>query len=231
METQNYNTQISVGIPVSQAIHGILNIKGWWAQDIDGAPKKIGDTFTVHFGNTWALFEVTALSANKMAWTVTDCYLDLLQNVHEWTGTSLLFDLHADKDVSVINITHQGLTPDKECFNDCRKGWAFYLEESLFAFLNKQQGQPGAGIHAWIDMGSEILKGKLYVPGQIPTEMKGDLLLLDVKQTKGEQVLAGYAMRSFSGEPGQLSGKYFMLMNNRPGLSELLQQFVNGTVN
>lgn len=230
MDKLDYHVQLKVDITAERAIKAIGNISGWWAQEVDGNADKVGDQFTVHFGKTWGKFRVTELNRNRVVWAVADCYLDLLQETKEWNGTRLIFLLNSAGDKTAIDITHEGLTPEKECFHDCTKGWNYYFQESLFGFLEKEQGLPGAGIHAWLESEGKICKGKIYTPNQVSTEMSGDLLLLDVRQTKVEQVLSAYSVRPFNGEVGKLRGDYYMLLNNEPELLELLKKFVSSVI-
>ncbi|WP_426670139.1 SRPBCC family protein [Mucilaginibacter sp. McL0603] len=229
MDKPNYHVRLKVNTTTEQAIKAISNVSGWWAQEVDGNAKKQGDQFTVHFGKTWGQFRVSELSRNRIVWAVTDCYLDLLKDTKEWNETRLIFQFNSADDKTVIDVTHEGLTPDKECFNDCTKGWNFYFRESLFGYLEKEQGLPGAGIHAWLESDGKIYRGKIYTRDQLSTEMTGDLLLLDVKQTKVEQVLSAYSVSPFNGEAGKPHGDYYMLLNNEPGLMDHLQDFVNQT--
>lgn len=229
MEKPDYNVQLKVNATAEQAIKAISNVSAWWAQEVDGAAEKTGDDFTTHFGKTWGKFQVTELRNDRIVWDVTDCYLDLLKDTKEWKGTRIIFQLASEGDQSVIDITHEGLTPEKECFNDCTNGWNFYFRESLFNYLEKERGLPGAGIHAWLESDGEIYKGKIYTRDQVSEEMSGDLLLLDVKQTKVEQVISAYSVRPFNGEAGKPRGDYYMLLNNEPGLLEHLQNFVGQT--
>jgi len=230
MDQLDYQIQLKVKITAEQIIKGISHVAGWWAQEVDGTAAKTGDQFTVHFGKTWGTFRVDELAENRIVWSVTDCYLDLLKNTKEWNGTRIIFRLNRLEDQMVIDITHEGLAPDKECFSDCTKGWNFYFGESLFGYLEKQQGFPGTGIHAWLETDGRIFKGKLYTGQQLSTEMSGDLLLLEVAKTKGEQVLSAYAVRAFEGEAGPLRGTYYMLLNNEPDLLDQLQNFVSQTI-
>jgi hypothetical protein len=55
-------------------------------------------------------------------------------------------------------------------------------------------------------------------------------LLLDIRETKVEQVRAAYAVRPFNGEVGPLKGAYYMLLHNEPGLLQVLQEFADQTV-
>lgn len=231
MDKPDYHIQIKVNTTVAQAVKAISNVAGWWAQEVDGTANKQGDEFTVHFGKTWGKFQVSELGRNRIVWTVADSYLDLLQDTKEWKDTRIIFQFSSAGDQRVIDITHEGLTPDKECFNDCTNGWNFYFGESLCNYLEKKQGLPGAGIHAWLESDGTIYKGKIYTRNQLSTEMSGDLLLLDVKQTKVEQVLSAYSVRPFKGEFGSLKGDYYMLLQDEPGLLECLQNFVGQTSN
>jgi len=226
MDKLDYHVQLKVNTTAEQAIKAISNVSGWWAQEVNGTAKKRGDEFTVHFGKTWGKFHLSELSRDRIIWAVTDSYLDLLEDTKEWNGTRIIFRFGSVGDQTVIDITHEGLTPDKECFNDCTKGWSFYFQESLLAYLEKEQGLPGAGIHAWLESDGKICKGKIYARDQLSTEMSGDLLLLDVKQTKVEQVLSAYSVKLYNGEVGKPRGDYYMLLNNEPGLLEHLQNFV-----
>lgn len=229
MDKLDYHVQLKVDTTAEQAATGISNVAAWWAQEVDGTAKKQGDEFMVHFGKTWGKFRVSELSNDRIVWTATDCYLDLLKDTKEWKGTRLVFQLSSVAKQTVIDVTHEGLAPDKECFTDCTKGWDFYFKESLFGYLENAQGLPGSGIHAWLEIGGKIYRGKIYTREQLSTEMSGDLLLLDVKQTKVEQVLSAYAAKPFNDRPGKLQGDYYMLLNNEPGLLEHLQNFVTQT--
>lgn len=220
--TANYQVQLKVSSATEKAVACISEVNAWWAQEVEGTAQKTGDEFTVHFGKTWATFRVDELTTEHIVWAVTDCYLDLLEDTKEWNGTRLVFELsgHAP---TLIDITHEGLTPAKQCFEDCQKGWDFYFKESLQSYLEKAQGSPGAGIHAWLEIAGQVYKGKLYSAEQRADEMSGDLLLLDVKRTKGEQVLSAHSIRPFNDETGALNGSYYMLLKNEQGLLEQLQ--------
>jgi len=230
METLDYKVQIKVNATAEQAVKAISDVPGWWAQEVDGTARKQGDQFKTHFGKTWAEFRVSELSRERIEWAVTDCYFDLLADAKEWKDTRIIFHFSTAGNQTVIDITHEGLTPDKECFNDCTNGWNFYLRESLFNYLEKEQGLPGAGIHAWLESDGKISKGKVYTRDQLSTEMSGDLLLLDVKQMKVEQVLSAFSVKPFEGEVGKTNGDYYMLLINEPGLFEHLQNFVGQTL-
>lgn len=148
MENKNYHIRLEPKKLPADLWQTILNIPAWWAQQTDGYPQQAGDHFTVHFGTTWGTFLVREISYDRMVWEVSDSYLDLLADTKEWNGTRLIFELTRP---NVIEVIHEGLTPEKQCFSDCEKGWNFFLGESLIQYLEDAQGLPANGIHAWLN--------------------------------------------------------------------------------
>ncbi len=140
---QNYHSAIVVNSSVNEIFEKISDVPGWWAQNFEGSAKKLGDKFTVRFGETWVTFEISELiPGKKVAWDVIDCYLPWLNDKTEWTGTTVVFEV-AEKDRGVvINMTHVGLVPSVECYDNCEKGWDRYIKESLFKFITEGKGIP-----------------------------------------------------------------------------------------
>jgi hypothetical protein len=46
------------------------------------------------------------------------------------------------KNATEVSFTHVGLVPEIECYNDCRKGWDFYIKESLRKLITEGKGVP-----------------------------------------------------------------------------------------
>ncbi len=149
METQteqNYHSTIVVDSSIEEIFEKISDVAGWWAQNFEGSAKKLGDTFTVRFGETWVTFEISeVIPGEKIAWHVIDCYLPWLNDKTEWTGTTVVFEA-SEKGGSVqIDMTHIGLTPSVECYDNCEKGWDSHIKESLFKFITEGKGLPTIG--------------------------------------------------------------------------------------
>ena len=224
MKNNNYHIQLSPKSMPADLWQAVLNVRAWWAQDTEGQPQHTGDQFTVRFGTTWATFVVSELKPKQMIWTVTASYLDLLADTQEWTATRLIFERTGGNSQDAIEITHHGLTPQKECFDDCQQGWNFFLGESLLKYMNEGEGLPAIGIHAWIAINGQTIRGKLYSPEQSPEASARPMLLLDVKDTRVEQILSIYEVRPYSGEAGKLKGKFYALVPDENGLLEKLQK-------
>lgn len=145
MEQQNYFCSISASITPKEAFDKINDVSGWWAKHLEGNTKSLNDVFTVRFGvnQTYATFRVTeSVPGKKIVWDVIDCYLHWIEAKKEWNGTQLVFDISAEGDSTKIDITHVGLLPEVECYNDCEAGWNHHLKGSLLKFMNENKGVP-----------------------------------------------------------------------------------------
>ena len=77
-----------------------------------------------------------------MTWLVTTSRLSFLKNHGEWTGTTITFDITEKAGKTEIRFTHHGLTPQIECYKDCKNGWTQFLEHSLIDYINTGKGNP-----------------------------------------------------------------------------------------
>jgi hypothetical protein len=146
---------------------------------------NINDIFTVRFGKTSGTFKVTEIQPlRKIRWLVTDSYLPLFKDVSQWTNTELLWEMSTDGMLSRLTMTHIGLMPEIECYTDCKKGWNFYINESLFKLITEGTGMPGTGIFAHISNGTKRYEGVLYSKQDPLPELMGEHILIDVMADK-----------------------------------------------
>jgi Activator of Hsp90 ATPase homolog 1-like protein len=111
---------------------------------VEGNTSAIGNPFTVRFGDTWVNFEITEMIPNqKIVWQVMDSYLPWLADKKEWNDTRLVFELSETAGGTQLSTTHIGLTPQMECFDNCRQGWDFYAGDSLRLLITEGMGKPG----------------------------------------------------------------------------------------
>lgn len=144
MNGQNYSMSITVDATPQEAFDGINNVTKWWTGDLEGRSHELDDEFTVRFGDvhvsTQQLIEV--IPDKKVVWLVTDSKLNFIEDQQEWTNTTIRFEIARHDDKTRIHFTHVGLVPEIQCYTDCTKGWAYYIN-SLFKLLTEGKGTPG----------------------------------------------------------------------------------------
>ena len=146
MKQQDYHNSITVPLSANSAFENIINVAGWWTASFKGSAQKVNDTFSVNFGKTYVNFKVIeTVPGKKAVWLVTDCYLDWINNKTEWKNTKIVWEMSSKVNETKIDMTHLGLLPEVECYNDCNKGWNFYIEKSLFKLLTENKGLPDQG--------------------------------------------------------------------------------------
>jgi hypothetical protein len=140
----DYTLAFEVKKNPTEVFNTIMDVPGWWTEDFKGRSEKLNDEFEVRFADIHysrhKLIEL--IPGNKIVWRVTDSQLNFLKDKTEWTGTTNVFEISSVGNKTRIVFTHRGLVPQIECFNDCTKGWNYYLKESLLPMLEKGKGQP-----------------------------------------------------------------------------------------
>jgi carbonic anhydrase len=109
----------------------------------EGASQKLGDVFTARVGETFVTFNITEfIPDSKIVWTFTNCYFPWLRDKTEWMGTKIIFEVSNENNLTTINLTHLGLVPKNEGYDNFVKGWKVYVQGSLLKLLNEGIGQP-----------------------------------------------------------------------------------------
>ena len=142
MEKNDFISSISAKISAGEAIKKISNIPGWWGITFSGSSEKQNDQFIVKMGgDSFFNFTVAELIPGKrVVWLVTDCNMPWYSDKKEWANTKLIFDLTENNGVTELKFTHEGLTPDVECYKDCAPGWTHWIKTSLFSYFTTGEG-------------------------------------------------------------------------------------------
>jgi hypothetical protein len=218
MISQDYSKKITVNATAKDAFININNVIGWWATNVKGSTKSLNDVFTVRFGKTFSTIQITEMITDKkILWSILDSSLPLFKDEKVWSGTKMLWEISNVNNATEIRMTHIGLTPDKECYEDCNKGWSFYIEESLKKLITEGKGLPGIGIFANISNHGRRYEGLLYFKNDPLPDYAENFFFVDVKETNGETVTQIFSAAKYNKETfksHQLKGDYFMVIEN-----------------
>jgi hypothetical protein len=142
MKQNDFTSSISANITASEAVKKMSNVPEWWGVTFTGNSEKQNDTFIVKMsGDSFFNFTVTELTPGKrVVWLVTACNMPWYSDKTEWTNTRLIFDLKENDGVTEVTFTHEGLTPEVECYKDCEPGWTHWIQTSLFSYLTNGKG-------------------------------------------------------------------------------------------
>lgn len=139
----NYSTTITVDASPQEAYDAINDVSGWWGR-ITGATTAVGDEFVyVVPGLHYSGFRITELEpGRRIAWLVTGSYLDFVADHQEWNDTTVRFDIAATDAGTAVTFTHEGLTSDGECYDNCSNAWNMFVNVSLKRFIETGAGMP-----------------------------------------------------------------------------------------
>ena len=136
MSDKNFQYSFITSKNKSETFTHLLDPCNWWVgvfgETIEGSSEHINDEFSfsagdgVHYSNQ-KLMEI--VPGQKIVWLVTESNLSFLTDTNEWAGTKICFDLSNENGKTKVTFTHQGLTPQIECYGQCSAGWTQYLQK------------------------------------------------------------------------------------------------------
>ena len=140
--SQDYTAAITVSKSPNEVLSAISKVPEWWGVTYSGSSEKQNDLFLVKMGGD-SFFNMSVAEVipdKRVVWLVTDCNMPWYSDKKEWANTKLIFDLNENNGVTDLTFTHEGLTPDVECYKDCEHGWTHWIKTSLFSYLNTGKG-------------------------------------------------------------------------------------------
>ena len=142
-DNKNYRAIIELAKSADFVFDCIKEVSRWWnREDFAGNSSKLNDEFVIcHPGRHYSKQKLIEVLPNeKIVWLVTDSKLDWLKkDMHEWTNTKMIFEITTKGDQTVLLFTHEGLVPEKECYEMCERGWNMVIKERLFNFITLGQ--------------------------------------------------------------------------------------------
>lgn len=142
MENRDFNCSISANISAAEAMKKINSVPEWWGVSFSGSIEKQNDQFVIKMGGD-SFFDFTVeelIPGRKIVWLVTDCNMPWYSDKKEWAHTRLIFDLDEKDGMTELKFTHEGLTPDVECYTDCEPGWTHWIKTSLISYFTTGKG-------------------------------------------------------------------------------------------
>ncbi|PRH85870.1 ATPase [Labrys okinawensis] len=147
MTDRSYTTSFTVDQTPAQAFAAIVNVRGWWSENIEGGTSRVGEKFRYSYEDVHRCeIQVRELIPDrKVVWRVLDNYFSFTRDSSEWKGTEIIFEIARKGDQTEIAFTHLGLVPDYECYHACSDGWHSYITGSLRDLIASGSGRPNVG--------------------------------------------------------------------------------------
>jgi hypothetical protein len=140
--SRSFSTSFETDLPAQEVFEAVVDVRSWWFGDIQGSAAAVGDEFTYEVpGVHRSTQRVTALEpGSRVEWLVIDSRLDFASVPHEWTGTTVRFDIEQVDGRSRLRFTHEGLVPELHCYSSCSGGWTHFVDGSLRSLVTA--GEP-----------------------------------------------------------------------------------------
>lgn len=144
MKALDFRLTLSTERTPQEVYQAIINVREWWSgyhdEEFTGSTEKLNDEFSfsaaggIHYCKQ-KLVEV--IPNKKVVWLITDSVLGFVEKKDEWIGTKVIFEISKTGGQTQLIFTHEGLTPEIECYNSCAPSWTNYLENKLLLLINK----------------------------------------------------------------------------------------------
>jgi hypothetical protein len=144
MDAANFTASFVVEQSPREVFDAVNNVRGWWSETIEGATDKVGASFKYRHKELHRSTQkvVELAPGRKVRWRVLAGHLSFVKDKGEWKGTEIVFDIARKNGKTELRMTHVGLVPGLECFDDCSGGWGFYFGKSLRKLITTGKGQP-----------------------------------------------------------------------------------------
>lgn len=146
MNTTDFTTTLKTANSPEEVFNAILDVRGWWSEEIEGDTSKLNSVFDYHYEDIHRCkIEITECIPNKkIVWFIKENYFKFTEDKTEWTGTKPTFEITEEDGETVLRFTHKGLTSAYECFEICRDSWTNYIQNSLKKRIETGKGEPNA---------------------------------------------------------------------------------------
>lgn len=144
MSNKNFTTSIIVNNTTKEVYDAILNPRAWWSLEIKGNTDEINEVFDYHFEDIHMckVKLIELLPNKKVVWHILENDFNFTKDKTEWVNTKVIYEIDAVGDKTQLTFTHDGLTPEYECYDACNQGWTHYITNSLKKYITTGTGEP-----------------------------------------------------------------------------------------
>jgi hypothetical protein len=139
---ESFTATIEVAKSQQEVFNCIKEVPKWWSKDFEGSSINLNDEFIIHHPERHYSRQklVEVIPGKKIVWLVTESKLNWLQKDRsEWTNTKMIFEISIDNGKTILRFTHEGLVPEKECYEMCSKGWSTVIKDWLFNYITNDK--------------------------------------------------------------------------------------------
>lgn len=154
---KSYSKTITTAATTDHAFNAIQNFRGWWNEGIDGNTDQLNEVFFYYYKDIHLckMKLIEAVASKKLVYEVTENEFNFIADKTEWVGSKLIFEISPEGEKTKVKFTHEGLTPDDECYEVCNDAWNGYISNSLKNYIEIGKGNPnpkeGEGFNAELD--------------------------------------------------------------------------------
>ena len=146
MTTSDFSTTITVNEAPEVVFNAINNVRGWWSESVEGKTDKLNEEFLYYYKDVHIskMKIVELVTYKKVVWLVLENHFNFIEDVTEWNGNKIVFDIYEKGDKTELCFTQVGLVPAYECYNVCHDAWTSYIKGSLKDLITTGKGKPNA---------------------------------------------------------------------------------------
>lgn len=144
MNNTSFTSSIMVTKSPIEAYKAIKDFRGWWSEEIDGNTDRLNESFFYHYKDIHLckMKLIEMIPEKRLVYLVTENEFNFVKDKTEWVDTRLVFDIVKDGTQTKVKFTHEGLTPEYECYDVCNDAWTGYITKSLKSFIETGKGNP-----------------------------------------------------------------------------------------
>lgn len=140
--TKDFTFTIFTDQSPEHVFEAIRDVRSWWSgfynESFSGETKELNDEFSFRAGDGAHYSKqklVEVIPNERVVWIITESELNFLEQKDEWVGTKIVFEISEKDGKTELVFTHQGLTPEIECYDSCAPAWSMYLQEKLLPLI------------------------------------------------------------------------------------------------